>query len=539
MIHPDLVGIGTVVVDRVRHTPRFIQPGNKCVTQAPKMFPGGVVLNHLAWAAAMGLRSGLLARLGRDDGGLYLRREMPRFGIATDWVLDAGEEPTGVSEVLAGPGGERAIYTFPGTTLSTTPAQVRRHWREVLGASAMVSSEISMMPLATVWEAFRLARGRRALDFDVPPAQATAHGGVGTEAQVRRVVMMADILKGTLDAAETFTGTSGLAASTLALARLGRRRIAAVTDGARGSAVSDGRRVWIAPSFPRRGVDATGAGDAFFGSFLAGLSQGLSPREASRLGNACGAVCVETVGAFPPPKVREKIETLFGDAKRLATHQMPEAQAKGETPASRLLKGVARSLRETAEHASGMAPAVDLLAGRVRRGGRLHLCGVGKTSFVAARAAATLCSWGIPAYPLDATNALHGDLGQVAPGDAALAVSKSGETRELLHVVAALKARGIPVVAVTGAGSSRLARAADCVVLHPEVPEGGPWDLAPMASLAAEAALLDALACESATALRKRSADFAANHPGGTLGRRATRMAQRGNASTAKGARGA
>lgn len=527
MSRPDLVGIGTVVVDRVRRTRGFAEPGQKRVTRRPEVFPGGVVLNHLAWAAAMGLKPGLLARLGRDEGGCYLRREMPRFGIATDWLVDAQEEPTGVSEILAGPGGERAIYSYPGTTLSTTPAQVRRDWRTVLSASRMVSSEISMMPLATVLEALRLTRGLRAVDFDIPPAQATAPGGVGTMTQVRRVVAMADILKATREAAEAFIGRSGLAESTMALARLGRRRIAAVTDGAHGSAVSDGRRVWIVPPFSRRGVDATGAGDAFFGGFLAGLAQGLSPREACRLGNACGAVCVETVGAFPPPDARRRVLACCGRVgRRPAKPAAPPDPEPAETAGTRLLRTVARALEATSTDAAGLAAAVGILAGRVRRGGRVHLCGVGKTSFVAARAAATLCSFGIPAYPLDATNASHGDLGQVAPGDAALAVSKSGETRELLSVVAALKARGISVVAVTGDGRSRLARAADCVVRHPEVAEGGPWGLAPMASLAAEATLLDALTCELAITLRKRPAHFAANHPGGTLGRRAARLAR-------------
>ena len=528
MNRPDLVGIGTVVVDRVRRTRGFAEPGQKRVTRRPELFPGGVVLNHLAWAAVMGLKPGLLARLGHDEGGRYLRREMPRFGIATDWLVDAPDEPTGVSEILAGPGGERAIYSFPGTTLSTTPAQVRRDWRAVLTASRMVSSEISMMPLATVLEAFRLTRGRRALDFDIPPAQATAPGGVGTMSQVRRVVSMADILKATREAAEAFTGREGLAAATLALARLGRRRIAAVTDGARGSAVSDGGRVWILPPFPRHAVDATGAGDAFFGGFLAGLAQGLSPREAGRLGNACGAVGVETVGAFPPPDARRRILALYGRAgRRLAKPAgLPGARPE-ETAGPRLLRAVAQALDATSTDAAGLSAAAALLTRCVGRGGRIHLCGVGKTSFVAARAAATLCSWGIPAYPLDATNALHGDLGQVAPGDAAVTVSKSGETRELLMVVGMLRARDIPVVAVTGAGRSRLAHAADCVVLHPEVAEGGPWGLAPMASLAAEAALLDALASGIATALKARPARFAANHPGGTLGRRAARLIRR------------
>ena len=195
----------------------------------------------------------------------------------------------------------------------------------------------------------------------------------------------------------------------------------------------------------------------------------------------------------------------------------------------RTLDAAAEALRRTAEEADprAMRAAVRLLLGRIRRGGRIHAAGVGKAAFVAGRAAATLTSWGIPAQALDCGSALHGDLGQVGPRDALIAVSKSGETPELLAVLSVLKKRRIPVVAVTGGARSRLAKASAVVLLHPGFPEGGPWDLAPMASLAAEAALLDAVASELVSALGRRPADFVAGHPGGSLGRRAARLARR------------
>ena len=144
---------------------------------------------------------------------------------------------------------------------------------------------------------------------------------------------------------------------------------------------------------------------------------------------------------------------------------------------------------------------------------------------MAGRAAATMTSWGIPAQFLSAAAAAHGDLGQVGPRDAVLAVSKSGETGELLSLVGALRARRIPVVAVTGSPRSRLARSASGVLAHPDVEEGGPWNLAPMASLACEGALLDALTAELAVVLKRRPRDFAAHHPGGALGKKAARLA--------------
>lgn len=207
---------------------------------------------------------------------------------------------------------------------------------------------------------------------------------------------------------------------------------------------------------------------------------------------------------------------------------MTRSQSK-PAPGMAALAAAAEALAATAAalDPAALDAACALLVARIRRGGRLHLAGVGKAGFVAARAAATLSSWGIPAHPLDVLGAVHGDLGQVGPSDACLAVSKSGETTELVDLCGLLARRRIPVIAVTGGAGSRLARAARVVLAHPEMKEGGPWDLAPMASLAAEAALLDAVAAELASRLSRRPADFAANHPGGTLGRKASRLARR------------
>ncbi len=201
---------------------------------------------------------------------------------------------------------------------------------------------------------------------------------------------------------------------------------------------------------------------------------------------------------------------------------------KKPSPGNSCLAAAAEALLRTAEaaDAGGIRSAASLLARRIRAGGRLHLAGVGKAGFVSARAAATLSSWGVPAQVLHYADAPHGDLGQTGPRDAAILVSKSGASREIVDLAKALRARRLPLIAVTGAPHSALARSCDRVLAHPSVTEGGPWGLAPMASLLAEAALLDALITELVTVLGGRPRDFAAHHPGGTLGRRAARLAR-------------
>jgi arabinose-5-phosphate isomerase len=168
----------------------------------------------------------------------------------------------------------------------------------------------------------------------------------------------------------------------------------------------------------------------------------------------------------------------------------------------------------------GFARAVEIfLACR----GKVVVAGIGKAGLVGRKIAATLSSTGTTAVFLHAAEASHGDAGTVARGDALLALSYSGET-EVLGLLPIVRRFGVPVVAITGASDSSLARGADVVLDVSVVDEGCPLGLAPMASTTSMMAIGDALA---AVLLEERGfteSDFALLHPGGALGRRLVRV---------------
>ena len=163
------------------------------------------------------------------------------------------------------------------------------------------------------------------------------------------------------------------------------------------------------------------------------------------------------------------------------------------------------------------ADAVQLLAGR---SGRIVVSGVGKSGVIAKKIAATLTSTGTPASFLHPVDSLHGDLGIVSRDDAAIVLSKSGESDEMMVLVDHLRRLGVPVVAITGSASSALAKAADLVLDASVDAEACPFDLAPTTSTTVALALGDALAVALLEAKGFKSADFARLHPGGALGRR-------------------
>ncbi len=161
--------------------------------------------------------------------------------------------------------------------------------------------------------------------------------------------------------------------------------------------------------------------------------------------------------------------------------------------------------------------AVELLA---RSKGRVVVSGVGKSGAIARKIAATLTSTGTPATFLHPVDSVHGDLGIVGRDDAAIVLSKSGETGELLVLVDQLKRLGVPIIAMTGGQDSTLARAADVVLDAAVDGEACPFDLAPTTSTTVALALGDALAVALLEKKGFKSDDFARLHPGGSLGRR-------------------
>ncbi len=196
----------------------------------------------------------------------------------------------------------------------------------------------------------------------------------------------------------------------------------------------------------------------------------------------------------------------------------------------------AQALRALADRLAGpMAErferAVELLHGCA---GRIVVSGMGKSGLIARKIAATLTSTGSPALFLHPAEALHGDLGMVVRGDVVLALSASGETEEILQLLAAVKRLGVPLITMTcdelhsipeePRTLSTLAQAADVALDCSVAEEACSLGLAPTASTTTMLALGDALAVALSERRGFAEEDFANLHPGGKLGKRFARV---------------
>lgn len=152
--------------------------------------------------------------------------------------------------------------------------------------------------------------------------------------------------------------------------------------------------------------------------------------------------------------------------------------------------------------------------------GRVAVTGIGKSADVGQKLVGTLNSTGTRAYLLDATRAVHGDLGMLHPDDLALVLSHSGESDELLRLIGPLKKMAATVLAITGNARGTLARTADVAIVYGPIVEACPLALAPSTSTTVMIALGDAIAFCLLELRRFSAEDFARFHPAGSLGRK-------------------
>ncbi|HYL92853.1 MAG TPA: KpsF/GutQ family sugar-phosphate isomerase [Alphaproteobacteria bacterium] len=204
---------------------------------------------------------------------------------------------------------------------------------------------------------------------------------------------------------------------------------------------------------------------------------------------------------------------------------------------SNVVRIEADALRELADRIAGpMAQDFERAAETLHScAGRVVVTGMGKSGIIARKIAATLNSTGTPALYLHPAEAVHGDLGMLVKGDVVLALSSSGETEEILQLLATIRRTGIKLISITGDAlyspggngkRSTLAQAAEVALDCSIAQEACSLGLAPTASTTAMLALGDALALTLAEKRGFKEEDFANLHPGGKLGKKLARVSQ-------------
>ncbi|PIO99333.1 carbohydrate kinase family protein [Pleomorphomonas carboxyditropha] len=307
----DLLSIGEMVIDFLPGP----EPGSYLRNA------GGAPANVAIAATRSGLTAAFLGKLGNDDFGRFLAATLEENGVEVVLKEPTDEAVTTMTFVTLGADGERS-FTFvrkPGADMLLAPADIRP---EVVGASTIVhigSCSLSGSPCAeATLAALRLARAQgKLVSFDVNYRAPLWARQSDAAARIAEALPFVDLLKVSEEEVHLVGGTAGLAGCLKAHGIA----VAVETLGARGARCHFAGETIHVPAPPAVAIDATGAGDAFWGALLShlitagvrrvgDLSLG-ALRDAATYGAAAGSLCVRRKGAIPALPTRAEILTLL------------------------------------------------------------------------------------------------------------------------------------------------------------------------------------------------------------------------------------
>jgi ribokinase len=309
---PEIVLVGSLNMDLVVRTPRLPRPGETIIGHEFITAPGGKGANQTVAAAKLGAAVSMVGRVGADDFGRALRANLRAAGADDTYVSTDAEAATGIAMIGVEDSGQNSIIVAPGANGRVTPADVDAARLAIASAKALiVQLEI---PLATVWQALRLARAANILTILNPaPAQALAPDLLG----------LVDVLIPNETEATLLTGleVTDFASAEQAARSLHERgaRVVVVTLGQRGALVLEDSLARQVEAFPVKAIDTTAAGDAFVGAFAVVRAAGRDLDTALREASAAGALAATKFGAQPSLPTRAELDDFL---QRRASHTL-------------------------------------------------------------------------------------------------------------------------------------------------------------------------------------------------------------------------
>jgi ribokinase len=290
MTRSDVIVIGGVNTDYVIRGERLPHPGETLQGELFQEGPGGKGANQAVAIARLGCRVELIARLGNDERGEILLRQLGDEGVDVSRVRRDREAPTGVALIMVDRSGEKQILTALGANRRLTETDIQKVKDRIQSAKVLLTQ--LEVPLPTVTLGFRLARAA-GVKTVLDPAPAVPLSEV--------LLQLVDVIRPNASEAETLTGVpvrdrSSAAAAARNLLDRGVRGVI-VQAGDAGDLLLTPDDEQFLPRYSVESVDATGAGDAFAAALAAGLAEGHPLTEAAKMGSAAAALATTKLGA--------------------------------------------------------------------------------------------------------------------------------------------------------------------------------------------------------------------------------------------------
>jgi ribokinase len=286
-------------MDLVVRAPRHPHVGETIIGSDFGTYPGGKGANQAVAAARMGGAVKMVGRVGQDDFGQALLRNVSDNGVDTTFILRDPHSATGVALITVDDAGQNTIVVASGANARLTPEDVARAKSVFEGASVLVLQLET--PLLAITRAIEIAQHYGLwVVLNPAPAQKLDAG----------LLASVDYLIPNQTELALLAGVQPLEEAVAVLQGWGVPNLI-VTLGERGVLIAQGERQTHLPAHPVEVVDTTAAGDAFVGAFAVALTQGLSTQESAAWGNAAGALAVTRPGAQPSLPNRAELDEFL------------------------------------------------------------------------------------------------------------------------------------------------------------------------------------------------------------------------------------
>lgn len=310
IVRCDVAVVGSANADLVVEVPRRPSAGETLLGSDLQLLPGGKGANQAAAASRSGAQAAMIACVGDDANGAFLRDRLAAAGVDTTHTLDV-ERPTGTAIIFLTPDGENSIVVSPGANHALDIETVERS-AEVWGGARVVVLSLEI-PRETAFHVAEKAAARGGVRVMLNAAPAMRLDAATLAVCDPLVVNEHEALAVLgLDGADVGAG-SEIDYESLAerLLEAGARSVV-ITLGGDGSVVADGSgTIWRVPAYRVPVVDTTGAGDAFVGALACELAASADLVTAARFATAVSAVAVQSVGAQASYADRAAVEAFI------------------------------------------------------------------------------------------------------------------------------------------------------------------------------------------------------------------------------------
>ena len=294
-----IVVVGSLNMDLVVRAPRHPHVGETIIGSDFGTYPGGKGANQAVAAARMGGAVKMVGRVGQDDFGQALLRNVSDNGVDTTFILRDPHSATGVALITVDDAGQNTIVVASGANARLTPEDVARAKSVFEGASVLVLQLET--PLLAISRAIEIAQHHGlTVVLNPAPAQKLDAG----------LLASVDYLIPNQTELALLAGVQPLEEAVAVLQGWGVPNLI-VTLGEQGVLIAQGERQAHLPAHAVEVVDTTAAGDAFVGAFAVALTQGLSTQESAAWGNAAGALAVTRPGAQPSLPNRAELDEFL------------------------------------------------------------------------------------------------------------------------------------------------------------------------------------------------------------------------------------